>query len=207
MENIKNMEFEYEYEKFLKDIQNLFEMKEEKISLSFEENLKIGLKKKNYLDNDVIKREFSLKTEDQLNIEEYLYLDLGEKNGIFKKSFLERNNIPEEKLWDIAEKNVEDDYILSEMSSLMTILTNKKLQCGASALLSKKARKEICEKLGTTRFLVLPSSIHEILIVDPLLYKEGENCIEGFTKMVKDVNKTQVAPEEQLEDKAFFVEL
>ena len=93
------------------------------------------------------------------------------------------------------------------MGSLMTILTNKKFQYGASALLSKKARKEICEKLSTTRFLVLPSSIHEILIVDPLLYKEGENCIEGFTKMVKEVNKAQVALEEQLEDKAFFVEL
>ena len=206
MEN--NMEFEYEYEKFLKDIQNLFKMEEEKNSLSLDGNLMIGLKKKNYLDDDVIKRDFSLKTEAQLSIEEYLYLDLGKtKEIILKKSFLERNNIPEEKLWDIAEKNVENDYILSEMGSLMTILTNKKFQCGASALLSKKARKEICEKLGTTRFLVLPSSIHEILIVDPLLYKEGENCIEGFTKMVKDVNKTQVALEEQLEDKAFFVEL
>lgn len=206
MEN--NMEFEYEYEKFLKDIQNLFKMEEEKNSLSLDGNLMIGLKKKNYLDDDVIKRDFSLKTEAQLSIEEYLYLDLGKTEEIIlKKSFLERNNIPEEKLWDIAEKNVENDYILSEMGSLMTILTNKKFQCGASALLSKKARKEICEKLGTTRFLVLPSSIHEILIVDPLLYKEGENCIEGFTKMVKDVNKTQVALEEQLEDKAFFVEL
>ena len=206
MEN--NMEFEHEYEKFLGDFQNLLEKKEENNSLSFKENLKIGLKKKSYLDNDVIKRDFSLKTEDQLNIEEYLYLDIGEKGKIiFKKAFLERNNIPEEKLWDIAEKNVENDYILSEMGSLMTILTNKKFQYGASALLSKKARKEICEKLSTTRFLVLPSSIHEILIVDPLLYKEGENCIEGFTKMVKEVNKAQVALEEQLEDKAFFVEL
>lgn len=206
MEN--NMEFEHEYEKILGDFQNLLEKKEENNSLSFKENLKIGLKKKSYLDNDVIKRDFSLKTEDQLSIEEYLYLDLGKKEEIIlKKSFLERNNIPEEKLWDIAEKNVENDYILSEIGSLMTILTNKKLQCGASALLSKKARKEISKKLGTTRFLVLPSSVHEVLIIDPLLYKGGENCIEGFTKMVKDVNKTQVAPEEQLEDKAFFVEL
>ena len=205
---MNNMEFEKEYKKFLGDFQNLLEKKEENNSLSFKENLKIGLKKKSYLDDDVIKRDFSLKTEDQLNIEEYLYLDLGKTEEIIlKKSFLEKNNFSEEKLWDIAEKNVENDYILSEIGSLMTILTNKKLQCGASALLSKKARKEICEKLGTKKFLVLPSSIHEILIVDPLLYKEGENCIEGFTKMVKDVNKTQVALKEQLEDKAFFVEL
>ena len=201
-------EFEYEYNKFLEDFQNLLEKKEENNSLSCKENLKIGLKKKNYLDNDVIKRDFSLKTEAQLNIEEYLYLDIGENEKIiFKKAFLEKNNFSEEKLWDIAEKNVENDYILSEMGSLMTILTNKKFQCGASALLSKKARKEICEKLGTNKILVLPSSIHEILIVDPLLYEKGENCIEKFTEMVKEVNQTQVALEEQLENKAFFVEL
>ena len=186
------------------------------------ENFKIGFRKKsNKKENDdILTRNSTLITSEgeNLNIEEYLYLELEKGEMIVKKDFLKKYNehvnpehtISEMDLWRIAERNTENDYVLSNLGEILgfnsdnglMVLSNKKRILGASALLSFQARKEICEKLGTKRFLVLPSSIHEVLIVSQI-----DRSINEFNDMVKFVNENEVDPEERLEDKAFIVEL
>lgn len=184
------------------------------------ENFKIGFRKKTNKKEDDIARNSTLITSEgkNLNIEEYLYLELEKEEMIIKRDFLKKYNesvnpehtFSEMDLWRIAERNTENDYVLSDLGEILgfssdnglMVLSNKKGVLGASALLSFQARKEICEKLGTKRFLVLPSSIHEVLIVSQI-----DRGINGFNDMVKCINKNLIAPEEQLEDKAFIVEL
>ena len=59
--------------------------------------------------------------------------------------------------------------------------------------------KKVAELLGTN-FYVLPSSIHELLI----LPDNGSMQLSELEAMVREVNATQVAPEDRLSDKVQY---
>ena len=77
-------------------------------------------------------------------------------------------------------------------------LLNEKMN-GASLLLQEDIRKQIGECLGSDYF-VLPSSIHEVLI----LPDNGMFEVPELNAMVQEVNETQVERQEQLSDKVQF---
>ena len=81
----------------------------------------------------------------------------------------------------------------------MFCLTNARKMNGASLLLQEDVRKQIGECLGSNYF-VLPSSIHEVLI----LPDTGVFEVPELNAMVKEVNETQVERQEQLSDKVQF---
>ena len=75
----------------------------------------------------------------------------------------------------------------------MYVLTNEQKTNGATALFYPEIQKEIADKLHGEYF-VLPSSIHEVLIVPDT----GEWDYHVLKEMVRDVNGTHVAPDEIL---------
>ena len=83
----------------------------------------------------------------------------------------------------------------------MYVLSNTMNINGASALLDKKMMEEIIEIVG--EFYILPSSIHEVLIVP---VKSGMD-IETLENMVCKVNATQVQLEERLSDHVYAYNL
>ena len=76
------------------------------------------------------------------------------------------------------------------------IISNKAGVCGASAILG--LMPGLKEKY-TNGFFVLPSSIHEVLV----LPNNGNENLESLTQMVKEVNATTVLPEEVLGEQAY----
>lgn len=110
----------------------------------------------------------------------------------------------------IAERIVEDQQgisydearemafaIMPEMPETTYVLTTDSKINGASAILNDAARQEIAEKLGD--FYVLPSSIHEVMIVP----KSTERDLEELELMVRSVNGTEVEPDEVLSDHVY----
>lgn len=92
-----------------------------------------------------------------------------------------------------SEKTVEDFY------QPFFCLTNAEKQNGASLILQDDLMKQIGEFMNSD-FYLLPSSIHETLI----LADNGAVKLPELTAMVREVNATQVAPEEQLSDKVQY---
>ena len=97
----------------------------------------------------------------------------------------------------------EDDaeQLLSEMmpqEDSMFVLSNKQKLYGASAVLDKEIMRQIAERIGND-FFVIPSSVHELLIVP------GKAGIEASTLsgMVKEVNASQVSEDERLSDHVY----
>lgn len=88
---------------------------------------------------------------------------------------------------------------IETMREPMFCLTNAQKMNGASLLLQEDIRKQIGEYLGSDYF-VLPSSIHEVLI----LPDNGLFEVPELNAMVKEVNETQVERQEQLSDKVQF---
>ncbi|MDD3139719.1 MAG: DUF5688 family protein [Lachnospiraceae bacterium] len=77
----------------------------------------------------------------------------------------------------------------------MYVLTNEDKMHGAAAMLYPNLMDEIAEKVGGD-FFVLPSSIHELLIIP----KDSGAERGELENMVQEVNATQVAPDEVLSD-------
>lgn len=84
-------------------------------------------------------------------------------------------------------------------NSSMYVLSNEEGVDGAAVLFYPGIREEIAAKLGSDYF-VLPSSLHETLIVP----NDGLMSPKELREMVKEVNATQVAPEERLTDNVYF---
>ena len=82
-----------------------------------------------------------------------------------------------------------------EPNSLMCLTNGDKMN-GASLILHDDVMKQVGEIMGTD-YYVLPSSIHETLIVPDNSFHN----VEELNAMVKEVNSTIVDPEEVLSDK------
>ena len=81
----------------------------------------------------------------------------------------------------------------------MYVLTNPDKVDGAAVL----ARDGVPEKIGELvggNYFVLPSSIHEVLIVPD----NGNMQAKELETMVREINRTQVSPEERLSDKVQY---
>ena len=80
----------------------------------------------------------------------------------------------------------------------MYVLSNSDKHYGAKAVLDTQKMDEIAEKLGGD-FVVLPSSIHEVLIL-PNAPEMDRSALE---EMVRTVNATEVRPNEVLSDNVY----
>lgn len=79
----------------------------------------------------------------------------------------------------------------------MYVLTNADKNCGANMVLSKAAMKQVIDRVGT-EFYILPSSVHEVLIVKGVNYNKDE-----LKNMVMAVNQQEVSVDEQLSDNVY----
>ena len=81
----------------------------------------------------------------------------------------------------------------------MYVLTNKEKFNGAAVLLNDNVMDYIVARLGED-FFILPSSVHEVLIVPKTDEINDRSKLED---MVMEVNSTQLAPEEFLSDHVY----
>ena len=79
------------------------------------------------------------------------------------------------------------------------VISNRLRSFGASAILYPGFLEEIGRRLKDDYF-VLPSSVHEAIIVP----RKGSCGKELLDKMVAEINKTQVMQEEALSDRAYY---
>ena len=75
----------------------------------------------------------------------------------------------------------------------MYILTNGRKRFGAAEILDKKTLRMVADQVGD-RFILLPSSVHETIVLPP----RDETEYDCLADMVREVNDTQVDIEERL---------
>lgn len=182
------------------------------------QNIFIGIQRKS--DESIIKRDCKLD-----GLESYLYLRgddrmVGSYRIKMTDSLLGHAGISEQEAWVQAEKNTVKEttvapigqvlsamadvsYDESEEENPIYVVTNRLRMFGASSILDKKVLEKIGKKYSTRRLIVLPSSIHEMLV---LPYSENLDMKE-MSDMVRQINETQVEPEERLTDQAYLIEI
>lgn len=89
------------------------------------------------------------------------------------------------------------DFILETLN----VITNTKNLYGASVFGNADYLAEYCKGKGYTEMYILPSSIHEVLCMFP---EKDELNPDALRTMVREVNATQVLPQEQLSDNVYY---
>lgn len=158
--------------------------------------------------------------------EQYLYLT--QPNGTEGHYFMEVSSellkeagVSEEEAWKFAEKNLHENVVLENMTEVlkkaagagmeflfeddesyipMYVISNKNSAYGAASVLDDEILAEFAVKHHTDSLLLLPSSIHEVLIVP----NTEDYEIEEMRCLVMSVNASDVAPHEQLSDEPYL---
>ena len=129
---------------------------------------------------------------------------------------MEHWGVGEEMLCQSAWKNLRkpDEAVLEDMTDILSplflmeetrttsageeaamyVLSNRYRVNGAVHMCNRKALREAAEWLGDD-FWILPSCVHEVILIP---VRQTEGCAEGFAGIVKEVNDTQLEPQEIL---------
>lgn len=158
-------------------------------------------------------------------IESYLYVRRDDGEGEYsvklKKELLEKAGIPEDEAWERAAGNVNAETTIQSMDSVIAeimgagcgkdmgntmpfyILSNQRRFRGASSILNKEMLLQFAKKQGVDKIVALPSSVHEFILIP----YHGEVNLEEYSKMVYEVNHSQVEPQDRLTDRAYLITL
>ena len=155
---------------------------------------------------DIVKRDF-------LDLEEYVRVNIG-NNGSFKvkPEHLEYYGITEDMLfqaaWDSTAPSIEIEdmaQVLADMGipaeymeNLMIVASNQAKCLGAVAMKATDKLSEVADRYETD-LAILPSSIHEIILVPVSDVTNSEN----LNTMIQKVNSTGLAPEEVLSNHGY----
>ena len=118
-----------------------------------------------------------------------------------KKSMLPAFGIDESALRSLAFENAEkEDFNIKSLSEIMMgeigsiandptlVVSNKKLTCGSYAILTKKVQNMISDRLGRNDYIVIPSSVHEVLVVNP----DGFDFnVDQLSHLIQNVNENE----------------
>ena len=142
----------------------------------------------------------------------------GSMSTVITEGLLSQYGLAVEELHEIAIQNMGPKAhfcsmfeVLSEMmgasspdelqlaDNMMFVLTNDSKINGAAMLLCPSTMDKIAEQVGSSSYYILPSSIHETIVVP---FNDGMN-VEELKNMVHEVNSTQVAADEVLSDNVY----
>ncbi len=179
------------------------------------DHLTIALQRES--DENLVKR-----LPDFADIEEYLILifDGPDESYSLKVTpdLLDNAGFPEDDAWHAAERNLEQSVRILSLQSMLPedvepvsgseggdririyVATTAYRAKGAAAILCRDKLNEFMEQHEMEKLVILPSSIHETLIFQYLNYMD----MDYFSQLVKKINASQVAPEEQLADWAYL---
>ena len=110
--------------------------------------------------------------------------------------------ISDEQIWNIAVENTAKSLNLSTFMGIMPVVSNDKLYYGASILfVSGDARIEVAEEIGSAEYYIIPSSVHEVILVSA---NEGRN-VRDIKVMLDSVNPT-LSDTDYLSEHIYFVD-
>lgn len=175
------------------------------------DNLQLCVQRKG--NEDILKEDF-------LDLEIYIRVKVS-SDGSFKvkDTHLEKYGVTKETMFETAWKCTEPTIKIEDMAqvmaelmgcsvnetkemmgeSAMIVVTNESKVHGAIAMKATEKLVEIADRYEKD-LAILPSSIHEVLLV-PM---NEEVSVSQLTEMVREVNTTQVEPEERLSDHIYI---
>ncbi len=157
------------------------------------------------------------------DLEEYIRIDLdtsiqnSHMTVVVTKAILNMADVSADELRVRARRNLKEKVKIAEMTDVlqemmdqpidsldvfpadrfMYVATNESNLYGASAMLLDDILQEFCEKHGLNAVFIIPSSIHEVLLIS------ADNDPETINAMISDVNRMEVDEWDQLSNHCY----
>lgn len=135
----------------------------------------------------------------KLNLEELYSLALQNTQRIFKEELLPMEELIADIIKMRPEREQDIRNIKDKRKIPMFVATNTMKINGAAVLLYPGFLKAFADKISGD-FYILLSSIHETIFIPA----DGQRQIQELAAMVKEVNETQILPEEVLSDSVYL---
>lgn len=97
---------------------------------------------------------------------------------------------------EISEEQIED---MKNCPGGLYVLTNEKQLYGAASIVYKEVRNRLSEQMGGD-FYIIPSSVHELIIVP----NDIGSSLMNLNEMINEVNSTMVSKDEILSNHAYL---
>lgn len=154
-------------------------------------------------------------------IEKYMYIRGDGYTAKITEGYLEHVGIMEADAWSLSKQNTEKETVIRSMASMVSeflelpeledechplyVLTNECGHFGAGCMVNSSILSKFAKERGVSRLLMLPSSIHEVLLMP--LDEDDEVDLGEMSQMVAFINETEVDPAEQLANRAYVIEV
>ena len=210
----KSFEYEVERESEGFDIKDIERMLNPDHML---ERIYIGLQRKS--SQNLLKRKTIFS-----GIEKYIYYRVGRSENScvimkLKHDMMNALRIDERLAWAMATENTTRETVIENVADLIKgmcgvapevqldgpqvyCVTNRDKNRGAAGVLETHRMKRFARDQGVEKLIVLPSSIHEMLVIPDF---EGAD-MEKLDRIVREVNAREVPVEEQLADRAYTLD-
>ncbi|MCH1950964.1 DUF5688 family protein [Enterocloster sp. OA13] len=96
------------------------------------------------------------------------------------------------------DKELAEAMTMEFRSAPFQVLTNESGIDGAAVIACPEVLKEVQKQIGED-FYILPSSVHEVLIIP----KSELDDVEGLRQMVSSINEAEVPPQDRLSDNVY----
>ena len=185
-------------------------------------NVRLGIQKSS--DQNILKRRSWLS-----GTEEYCYLKgVSTTRGNFRvkmtESVIKSLGLTKPELWNAAKGNTftDKDFCCMSMISLiadmtgmdesflegenipMYVISNRDRLYGAVQILNRKALADWAEQNHISKLVILPSSVHEVIVIP---VRGCCSDLDSLSSMVREVNRAEVMPHEQLSNRAYILNL
>lgn len=141
--------------------------------------------------------------QDSTEIEEGRQNELRNNNKQRNKREKQEKGIREEHPFIEEGLSIMEEELLAKRkengAAAMYVLSNHTRINGAACILYDGVLEKIAEMLECNLF-ILPSSVHEVILIP----EKGDEDYERLSEMVREVNETQLSPEEVLADHAYY---
>lgn len=137
---------------------------------------------------------------------------IGKGSFILYNKHLDAIGITEDEIFKAALDKAKKDIMVMPIGEMigmsiptsnppMIVVSNESCNYGASAMLNTDALDKIANDNNVKELVIIPSSIHEVILVP---YDADRIDLNVLKQMVSEVNTTSVAPEEVLSNNVYF---
>lgn len=92
-----------------------------------------------------------------------------------------------------------DEELENKNPMKMYVVTNQNALFGAAHIMNPNVMERL-QKIFQDGFYILPSSTHELIVIDS---EESEQSVSDLVRIVKEVNKNEVVYDEQLSNHVY----
>ena len=144
-------------------------------------------------------------TEKWLDLELFTYIRLNDMTIKIDTYMLEHYGISKLHLFKKAKGNMRKNYVIYNISEMMSgkglemyVVTLPTFH-GAAAICDEEIADKLCDKLNTNKIIIIPSSIHETIILNAYMFSYDQ-----AVSMVREVNQTCVNPVDILSENIYI---